>query len=69
MNRVYYYKCLECGASFEQEQPFGASAYTEGFCPHCGHRGAIQRLICKTSFVLKGKCWAKDSYGLRGTTE
>lgn len=65
MEKIYYYECLSCGTVFKQKQRFAAPAYTEQFCTHCGHTCKVRRLICKTSFILKGRSWARDSYGLQ----
>jgi predicted nucleic acid-binding Zn ribbon protein len=68
MRKVYYYECQGCGTVYEQEQDFGAPAYTEEFCQRCGGSRKVRRLICKTSFILKGADWSKNSYGLREAT-
>ncbi|MEW6378024.1 MAG: zinc ribbon domain-containing protein [bacterium] len=50
---VYEYRCKDCGCTFEAEQriidpPLNA-------CRMCG--GSVERLISRSSFVLKGDGW------------
>lgn len=60
------YECLKCKKEFEvfytsqsardREEP------TEK-CPHCGSEKKEKIVSTNTSFILKGKGWAKDRYG------
>lgn len=55
---IYEYKCKRCGKTCEAitSEPFHAID-----CPHCD-LGVAERILSKTTFVLKGKGWAKDNY-------
>jgi putative FmdB family regulatory protein len=58
---VYEYRCAGCGHEWEETQK--AKDPPTQFCPRCGAKLA-QRLISKTSFVLKGAGWSGDGYSL-----
>jgi len=67
---IYEYKCKECGHVFDKLMkhkdpippcPASVEANNETILESCG--GETERLISKTSFILKGKGWAKDGYG------
>ncbi len=55
---IFEYRCKECNETYEEfirskeEEPTS--------CKKCG--GDLEKIISTTSFVLKGKGWAKDSY-------
>ena len=36
-------------------------------CPSCGRR--MKRMISNTSFILNGRNWSKDNYGLKKMNE
>jgi len=50
---MYEYGCIECGLEFEEFQKITAEPLK--VCPTCA--GEVERLISKTSFVLKGRGW------------
>lgn len=57
---IYEYKCSMCQNEFEQEQKITDKSLKE--CPKCKKEG-LQRLISKSTFILKGKNWEKkDGY-------
>jgi predicted nucleic acid-binding Zn ribbon protein len=68
MKKTYYYECTCCGEILERSQEFASRAFTKLFCHHCGRCRPVRRLICRTTFMLKGNGWAKDSYGLKEAT-
>src|SRR5690242_19552339 len=55
---VYEYKCKACGRDFEYQQRISDPYKTT--CEVCG--GALDRLISRTAFTLKGSGWYKDLY-------
>ena len=55
---VYEYKCKACGRDFEYQQRISDPDKTT--CEVCG--GALDRLISRTAFSLKGSGWYKDLY-------
>lgn len=55
---VYEYECLSCGQIHEVTQRFSDDPLIE--CPDC--KGAVRKLISRTSFVLKGSGWYKTDY-------
>jgi putative FmdB family regulatory protein len=55
---VYEYQCKACGRDFEYQQRMSDPDKTE--CEVCG--GALDRLISRTAFSLKGSGWYKDLY-------
>lgn len=55
---VYEYECLSCGKIHEITQRFGDDPLID--CPDC--KGAVRKLISRTSFVLKGSGWYKTDY-------
>lgn len=61
---TYCYYCEVCDEEFEVVQSIKDESLEE--CPICKENGKKpippKRLISKTSFQLKGQCWAKDSY-------
>ena len=56
---VYEYRCGKCGHEFEELQRITAAPIRK--CPQCG-KHAVERLISKTSFILKGSGWYKTDY-------
>ncbi len=56
---IYEYQCGACGHEFEREQRI--TEHPVKSCPKCSARRA-QRLISRTSFVLKGGGWHSDLY-------
>src|SRR5262249_28650320 len=55
---VYEYQCKACGKEFEYQQRMSDPDKT--VCEACG--GALERLISRTAFQLKGGGWYKDLY-------
>jgi putative FmdB family regulatory protein len=55
---VYEYQCKACGRDFEYQQRMSDPDKTA--CEACG--GALDRLISRTAFSLKGGGWYKDLY-------
>lgn len=55
---VYEYQCKACGRDFEYQQRMSDPDKT--VCEACG--GALERLISRTAFSLKGGGWYKDLY-------
>jgi putative FmdB family regulatory protein len=55
---VYEYECKACGRDFEYQQRMTEPEKTT--CEACG--GALERLISRTAFALKGAGWYKDLY-------
>ena len=56
---VYEYKCNACGREFEVQQRMSDPELTD--CEVCG-KPALERLISRTAFTLKGGGWYKDLY-------
>ena len=55
---IYEYGCDACGKVFEYIQKMSDDPKTT--CESCG--GALQRLISRSAFHLKGGGWYKDLY-------
>jgi putative FmdB family regulatory protein len=55
---VYEYQCKACRRDFEYQQRMSDPDKTT--CEACG--GALDRLISRTAFSLKGSGWYKDLY-------
>lgn len=55
---VYEYQCKACSRDFEYQQRITDPEMTT--CEACG--GALERLISRTAFALKGAGWYKDLY-------
>ncbi|WP_428267279.1 FmdB family zinc ribbon protein [Haliangium sp.] len=55
---IYEYKCKACGNEFEYQQRMSDPPKSE--CERCG--GALEKLISRSSFMLKGSGWYKDLY-------
>lgn len=56
---IYEYKCNACQREFEYQQRMSDPEKTE--CEACG-ASALERLISRTAFQLKGGGWYKDLY-------
>jgi len=56
---IYEFHCI-CGEKLEKllKKPVKTTK-----CPSCNKR--MNRVISPSNFQLKGRCWAKDSYGLK----
>ena len=57
---IYEYACRACGHEFEIIQRI--SEREKRKCPECSEL-ALEKLISRTSFVLKGGGWYADGYG------
>lgn len=67
---IYQFRCLVCGYECDGSLPI-KDRDLEFLWPKCGHDTAgieaggydtMTRVPATTSFVLKGKGWAKDGY-------
>lgn len=57
---IYEYGCQSCGRIIDLMQKLNDPP--PGKCDGCGAEGAMQRIISRTSFVLKGGGWYSDLY-------
>ena len=57
---IYEYRCERCGEHLEVLQKMSDAPVTT--CKHCG-ADALQRVMSRTSFVLKGSGWYATDYG------
>jgi putative FmdB family regulatory protein len=57
---IYEYRCDSCGQHLEVLQKMSDAPQTT--CKHCG-ADALQRVMSRTSFVLKGSGWYATDYG------
>ena len=57
---IHEFKCEDCDAVTEVWMQSPAERLVA--CLKCGSKN-IHQIISKTSFQLKGGCWAKDNYG------
>lgn len=55
---LYTYQCQECFKVFDQFNSVDQRDYQ--LCPDCNT--LCNRLITKSTFILKGKGWEKDNY-------
>src|SRR5436190_19669005 len=58
---IYEYVCKQCGKLTDVLQKMSDPAPES--CPGCGAKGLLERVISRTSFVLKGGGWYPDLYG------
>ena len=56
---IYEFGCKEC-ETITEVLKFRDDIELPRFCPVCGK--PLNKIISKTSFQLKGNCWAKDGY-------
>jgi putative FmdB family regulatory protein len=56
---IYEYKCKACNREFEYQQRMADPDKTD--CEACG-ASALERMISRTAFQLKGSGWYKDLY-------
>lgn len=61
---IYEYQCSKCG-TFEAMQRITESPLRK--CPTC--KGKVERVMSRTSFVLKGSGWYLTDYARAGKTE
>lgn len=57
---IYEYRCQKCGHELEVMQKVSDPAPDP--CPQCGAAQALERLMSRTSFQLKGGGWYSDLY-------
>ncbi len=57
---VYEYLCEACHQPFEAIQKFSDSPIVD--CENCGAKGAVKKLVSKSSFALKGSGWYTTDY-------
>ena len=57
---LYIFKCEKCEQEVEILQKMDEKAPG---CPVCGR--SMDKLMSATNFILNGKNWEKDGYGLR----
>jgi putative FmdB family regulatory protein len=53
------YCCNDCKTTIERLEKINEKV-TVPKCEKCGK--SMTRIISKSSFILKGNCWAKDNY-------
>lgn len=56
----FVFKCFHCGNEEERSMTFQETEKRVVLCAKC--KKPKRRIIAKTSFILKGDCWAKDGY-------
>lgn len=56
---IYEFKC-ECGKELEELVSLGTKTIK---CPVCSQD--MEKVVSRTSFILKGSGWAFDNYGLK----
>ncbi|MEK7678556.1 MAG: zinc ribbon domain-containing protein [Deltaproteobacteria bacterium] len=56
---IYEYKCNDCGKEFEVLRKFSDQPLKA--CVHCSGK-KVEKLISKSSFVLKGGGWGATNY-------
>lgn len=57
---IYEYGCQSCGKIIDLMQKLNDPPPAK--CDGCGAEGSMQRIISRTSFVLKGGGWYSDLY-------
>lgn len=60
---IYEYKCQCCDDEFEVIQKISDRPLTK--CAKCG--GRLEKLLSRTSFMLKGGGWYSDGYSRSGS--
>lgn len=60
---IYEYKCANCGV-FEEMQKISDPPVKR--CPKC--KGKVERIVSRTSFVLKGSGWYATDYARKPAT-
>lgn len=61
---IYEYRCTSCGHTLEVIQKFNDKPLTK--CTECP--GALEKLISKSAFQLKGGGWYSEGYGGKGSS-
>lgn len=59
---IYEYNCAKCGV-FEVTQRITENPLRK--CPTC--KGKVERIVSRTSFILKGSGWYATDYAKSGT--
>lgn len=60
---IYEYRCTSCGHTLEVIQKFNDKPLKK--CTECS--GALEKLISRTAFQLKGGGWFNEGYGGGGS--
>ena len=60
MMPIYEYRCSNCGHEMEKTQTITSKPLKK--CPSC-KRMKLERLISRSTFILRGSNWYKDGYG------
>ena len=60
---IYEYRCQDCNHEFERMQKFSDPPVSA--CPAC--EGAVQKLISRSAFHLKGSGWYVTDYARNGS--
>ncbi len=58
---IYEYRCASCGHEVELMQKLDDPAPNP--CPKCGVAQAMEKLVSRSAFHLKGGGWYSDLYG------
>ena len=61
---IYEYQCKKCGAVAEVLQKLKDPP--PGTCEECGAKKKMERVMSRTSFVLKGEGWYITDYARKG---
>jgi putative FmdB family regulatory protein len=61
---IYEYRCKSCGHTLEVIQKFNDKPLKK--CTECS--GALEKLISRAAFQLKGGGWYNEGYGGQGTS-
>jgi putative FmdB family regulatory protein len=56
---IYEFRCKNCGVITQGSFPISSDP-KKIICKKC--KGEAERIVSKTTFILKGKGWAKDGY-------
>lgn len=56
---LFEYECMSCANKIEIIQK---SKDSPPVCSSCGAAAMKKLFPSRTSFILKGKCWARDGY-------
>jgi putative FmdB family regulatory protein len=59
---IYEYRCTSCGHTLEVIQKFDDKPLKK--CTECS--GALEKLISRSAFQLKGGGWYSEGYGAHG---
>jgi len=61
---LYEYRCTSCKSMFEVIQKFSDRPLRK--CKECS--GKLEKIISRSSFMLKGEGWYADNYGKGSST-